>query len=164
MRGGSKMRTPHEWTQAIDHVVYEYANLVSSGDLLSKPLKPPVNTHVQDAFLLGCRKVADFFLNRSKPDDVKARDYLTKGRVPKIRLSEWKRWHAAMVGQLAHITYERVGAPQSWDGSRNPVLLAEFRKEWRTFLSHLEEPYRTEFENAIKTRKKSEGFRNLDLN
>jgi hypothetical protein len=161
MRGGLKMRSPHDRKRAIPHIVYEYANLISSGDLLSKPSKPPCNTHVQDAFLLGCRKLADFFWNRSKPDHVKAYDYLAKSR--HLKLPEWNTWKYAMSQQLAHITYGRVSAPQSWDGSRNPILLAEFRKAWGMFLSHLEEPYKSEFERAIKERKKSEGFRDLDL-
>lgn len=157
------MRTRHELERAIHHVVYEYANLISSGTLLSKPLRPASNTHIQDAFLLGCRKLADFFLNGGKPEDVKARHYLPKRGVPKFRLTEWKRWHDAMDKQLAHITYRRVHAPQSWDGSRNQTLLEEFRRAWKLFLSKLEEPYKTEFERTIKDREKSEGFGDLDL-
>ena len=53
----------------VHHVVHEYANFVSSAEMattgkhLGKGFDPPVNTHISHAFLLNCRKMADFFEN-----------------------------------------------------------------------------------------------------
>ncbi len=158
-----EVRDPNELNRTIHHIVYEYANLVSSGTLLTMPLRPPCNSHVQDAFLLGCRKLAEFFSNGGKEHDVKARHFFTRNAVPKLRLPEWKRWQEAMSQQLAHITYNRVAGPKTWDGTRNPVLLAEFRRAWKKFLEHLGEAHRAQFEREIAERLKSSGFGHLDL-
>ena len=157
------MPDPNRVRRAIPHIVYEYANLISSGTLLNQSLEPPCNTHVQDAFLLSCRKLADFFSNRSKPHDVMARHYFPPKRVPKFRLREWTAWKLVMDKQLAHITYGRVDQPVPWDDSKNHVLLSEFRQAWRRFLSELEQPYKTEFDAEIDKRRTSAGYGDLDL-
>lgn len=62
IRRGARMRPSEaELLYSVRHVVYEYANLVSSGELLALQHAYPINTHLQDAFLLSCRKMADFF-------------------------------------------------------------------------------------------------------
>ncbi len=63
--------------KAVHHVVHDYANLLSSGSLTQdKSVKPPFNTHVQHAFLLNCRKLADFFRKSSDDRDIVAADFL----------------------------------------------------------------------------------------
>jgi hypothetical protein len=152
---------PKELTQAAHHVVYEYANLISAGTLLTKHLDPPCNTHVQDAFLLSCRKIAKFLLSqKKKPDDVIARDY-SPGVTSKLPV--WNQWKGAMDQQLAHITYTRVRAARRWDGSPNAPLLDEFRTAWRHFLSLLREPHKTTFQKEIEERLTCKGFGDLDL-
>ncbi|MFL6353553.1 MAG: hypothetical protein ACJ74Z_17115 [Bryobacteraceae bacterium] len=75
---------PSERTRrdAVHHIVHEYANFVSSAEMvisghhLGKDFDAPVNTHIFHAFLLNCRKMADFFGNRSHHDDVIAEHYV----------------------------------------------------------------------------------------
>ena len=51
--------------------------------------------------------------------------------------------------QLAHLTYARETAPVPWDGSANKLLLDEFQKAWKTFLSNLQERYKRVFDEEI---------------
>jgi hypothetical protein len=65
---------------AIEHVVYEYANLMSAAfHSLRGPA--PARTHSDDAFLLGYRKLGDFLLLdiRRYGDEIIALDYLPIG-------------------------------------------------------------------------------------
>jgi hypothetical protein len=159
-----KSLTQDELKLAVHHIVYEWANLVSAGTLLRGHLTPPCNTHIQDAFLLGCRKLADFFLSQGKTgDEVRARDYFGERATPRFRLSEWSTWKDAMDKQLAHVTYSRIVKPKSWDGTRNEVLLNEFRRAWDNFRTGLEDSWRGEFDRAIDERMKAKGFTGLDL-
>ncbi|MGA2902270.1 MAG: hypothetical protein ABSD98_00440 [Candidatus Korobacteraceae bacterium] len=154
--------TEAERLEAVWHVVYEYANLISSGELLREQFRLPINTHLQDAFLLNCRKMADFFAQNRKKDDVIAEDF-TASRVD-FDLSFWETWSEAMDKQLAHITYTRVRNPKGWDGSANEPLLKEFRSACTKFLDSLAEPFKSRFEQEIRTRQRSgDGFENLDL-
>ena len=162
-KSAQEIHDPNKLKRSIHHIVYEYANLISSGTLLTTPLAPPCNTHVQDAFLLGCRKLADFFLSRQQLDDVTARHFFGPKATLKLQLPEWRRWQRVINKQLAHITYTRVARPQTWDGTRNPVLLAEFRRAWKQFFERLEEAHRAEFEREIAAKLKSPGFGHLDL-
>lgn len=147
---------------AVHHVVHDYVNLVSSGSLLQTALRPPLNTHVQHAFLLNCRKMAAFFLNLRERRDILSKEFLT-AKVG-FGLSWKKTWHKAMNKQLLHLTYDRIDAATPWDGTSNKVLLEEFRAAWKKFLVSLEEPYKSKFneEIALKLVPGSE-FRHLDL-
>ena len=98
--------------KAVHHVVHDYANLVSAGTLTQdKTVKPPVNTHVQHAFLLGCRKLADFFRKSSNGTDIVAADFLRKKE--QYPLPVWNKWGIPMNKQLAHLTYGRVTKPKA---------------------------------------------------
>src|ERR1017187_5971582 len=94
--------------KAIVHVVHEYANFVSSAEMVltgcdvdGVPFKPPINTHVSHAFYLNCRKLADFFQNKrgKDRDDITANFY-----VPgfKAELPVCENWRIPMNKQLAH--------------------------------------------------------------
>ncbi len=142
-----------ERLKAISHIVYEYANLIASGEMLQAAFKPalvpPANTLVQQAFLLSCRKMADFFLQVApKQDDVNACHYLN----PEFDLPTWREWKEAVNKQLAHITYYRTSRAKAWTGRANQPLLEEFRAAWRQFLARLEEPYKSEFDQQITKR------------
>jgi len=155
--------------EAVHHVVHDYANLVSSGDLTQdESVKPPLNTHIQHAFLLNCRKLADFFTCKSKNKmDIILSHFLhgEKG----FDLPVWEDWGKPMNKQLAHLSYERVTNPEKWDGQANKLLLEEFKGKWKLFRSKLPEPYRSEFEKQIRERQQpsSDGqpseFQYLDL-
>src|ERR1035441_3239548 len=104
--------------KSVEYVVYEYANLVSA--TAARQVAPPINTHLQDAFLLSCRKLAGFFLT-AKADvtqhDIVAEDF-TESPQP-YTLPEWQKWKIAMDKQLAHITWKR---DKGWDGTANKPL------------------------------------------
>lgn len=155
--------------KAVHHVVHDYANLVSSGTLTQDTtVKPPFNTHVQHAFLLGCRKLADFFCKSSDDRDIVAADFLGKREL--FPLSVWNKWGDPMNKQLAHLSYARVTKPKAWDGRReNKLLIEEFQQAWKLFRSKLPDPYRSEFEKQINQRQQPSPtgepseFRGLDL-
>jgi hypothetical protein len=153
--------TQSERLEAVWHVVYEYANLVSSGDLLRVQHGFPINTYIQDAFLLNCRKVADFFVQERHKDDVIAEDF-TNGKVD-YALPSWNAWCAAMDKQLAHLTYTRVNGAIGWDGSANWPLLSEFQNAWRQFLAALISPYDEKFREQLRRRQGDAEYKRLDL-
>ena len=159
---------------AIHHVVHDYANLVSSGALTQAGpaakagVRPPVNTHIQHAFLLNCRKLADFLQRPPKGDDIAVEHFL--GKKESFGLPVWNRWGKPMDKQLAHLTYARVTKPTPWDGYKdNKLLLDEFQSAWKKFLAKLEDPYKTGFDEEIAKRQaphpdgQPSEFRDLDL-
>ena len=143
--------------EAMHHVVHDYANLVSAGTLTQAGpaaragFRPPVNSHIQHAFLLNCRKMADFFQKVPRGDDIRAEHFLKQKET--FLLPEWDKWGRAMDKQLAHLTYARVTAPKSWTGSpANRLLLEEFQAAWKIFLSKLDYPYKQKFDEEITKR------------
>jgi hypothetical protein len=155
---------PDKVASAIHHVVYEYANLVSTGTLLKGWLAPPINTHVQDAFLLSCRKLADFFryASRDKPD-VLASHYVPECN---FELPVWQKYHSVANVHVAHISYTRLELRQSWDGSLSGPLLEEMQQAWRLLLDSLaakSPSLRNEFDREISLCLHKVGFENLNL-
>jgi hypothetical protein len=152
---------------AIEHVVYEYANLSSAG-FYSMRGDAPWRTHADDAFLLGYRKLGDFLLNeypRSK-DDVLALDYLPAGSKRVWDLPTWQQeWRTHMNKQLTHVAYARVIAPREWNHLKwNPKLLNEFRVAWKAFLAAVtDKDFDDEFERQIDRCQAKPGFENIHL-
>ena len=107
---------PNELKGGIRHIVYEYGHLVFAGQhTLTAPGKP-IDNVVQDAFLMNCRKLAEFFGNRSSTPKMKAAHYCTVRQFPKVALVKWKKWWDAIDNQIAHLSYTRVTAPKPWYG------------------------------------------------
>jgi len=148
--------TEADLLDAVRHVVYEYSNLVSAQ--MPRVVEPPINTHLQDAFLLSCRKMADFFTGTPQKHDLNANDYTEKSQM--YRLPTWEKWAEAIDKQLAHITWKR---DKSWDGSANKPFMAELRAAWKLFLSKLDSKYRDRFRDEISKKKQGPGFERLDL-
>src|ERR1039458_1208229 len=102
-----KTPTPDQLEKAVHHVVHDYANFVSSAEMvitgqhLGKVIDPPINSHIFHAFLLNCRKMADFF-GKGQDDDVIADHYVPRFSFP---LDKCKEWRGPVNKQLAHITY-----------------------------------------------------------
>src|SRR5688500_15105774 len=96
-------RNPTEILAVIGDVVHDYTNFVSSATMVVEsrhhnggPLTPPLNTHVGQAFLMGCRKMSDFFIppaNRHR-DDVHAEHFL--GTSLPFGFPNWDAWHQPM--------------------------------------------------------------------
>jgi len=140
---------------AVMHVVYDYVNLVSAGELVQTALPPRVNSHVQHTFLMSCRVIGDFFEGRGGADDIKASDFLR--RLCRFPLPTWKSWRNHMNKQHLHLTYARVQNKRSWIGGQvNKQFLQEMQACWRIFLSKLEEPFKSEFETQITKKEQSE--------
>jgi hypothetical protein len=165
-RGARIQPSEAELLDSIRHAVYEYANLISSGELLAVQHAYSINTHLQDAFLLSCRKMADFFLwkpTQRYPEpqkyDIVASDFTVSPLA--YSLPVWrKKWATAMDRQLAHITWKR---DQGWDATDNKPLLEEQQAAWEKFLANLMPKFQACFRERIKEKKECLGFEHLDL-
>ena len=111
---------------AIVHVVHEYANFVSSAEMVSSGcdvdgVPPPINTHVSHAFYLNCRKLADLFQNKlgRDKDDIMAEHYVSKFYAT---LPVSTNWRVPMNKQLAHVTYARHTSAREIDRSACEAL------------------------------------------
>ena len=141
-------------SRGIEHVCYEYANLMSAAywDMRGQA---PWRTHADDAFLLGYRKIGDFLLNKHRSKmfgqempDILALDYLSTGQPVTWTLPTWNaEWREAMNKQLAHLSYER---DKSWVHYKwIPKLEAEFRTAWQEFRKAVHPNYRRRFAYQI---------------
>jgi hypothetical protein len=148
---------------AVAHVVHDYANLVSSGTMAvqghhkGQLLVPPMNTHVEQAFLLNCRKMGDFFLppGSTHKDDITAAHFLCSEVT--FHLRDWSHLRTAMHRQLMHISAARVEDPLPWDGRAwDLLLLAEFKSAWALFRQNVREPFASRFDEAVSERLDSE--------
>lgn len=75
----------------IRHIVYEYGHLVFAGrHTLTAPGRP-IDNLIQDAFLMNCRKLAEFFGRRSTAPEIKAAHYCTARQLPTVTLPTWKK-------------------------------------------------------------------------
>lgn len=155
--------------RGIEHVCYEYANLISAAhyDLHGQA---PWRTHCDDAFLLGYRKMGDFLMRDTRPKcqgvelpDILALDYLPSGFERSWALPTWENeWRATMDKQLAHITFER---DREWNHSLVvPKLESEVRAAWTAFLSAiLDLAHKTEFETQMANCRAKPGFSEVRL-
>lgn len=152
---------------ALHHVVHDYANFVSCGDSIFKTPDPPLNTHVQHAFLMNCRKMAHFFHHRSNGKDIVAAGFFILTGKPRFRFPTWNRWADAMDKQMLHLSYARVIRPKPWDGYKeNKLFLAEFQACWKLFRDKLPEPYEAECRKQLEERYSDDKdfvFKDLDL-
>lgn len=160
------MITHDKLTEAVRHVVHDYANLVSSGTMavqghhLGKGFDSPVNAHIGDAFLANCRKMYEFFKYKPKKGYIRAKDF-----VPGVdyKLPNWGSWHGHMSKQLMHVTIDRVDNQRVWKGhNENKLFLEEFKRAWKKFLCNLEKTHKSRFNSEISERLKS-AFKGLDL-
>lgn len=159
---------PKQLDRGIEHICYEYANLMSAAhwDMHGSA---PWRTHADDAFLLGYRKLGDFLLNqhRSKLNgrelpDVLARDYLPSGFTPTWGLPTWtKEWRDPMNKQLAHLSYVRE---TTWIHSNwVPRLEREFRVAWEQFQKAIDPKYKARFAAEIMRCRQKPGFGAIGL-
>ena len=145
---------------AIVHIVHEYANFVSSAEMVLSgcdidgvPFKPPINTHVSHAFYLNCRKLADLFQNKPSPgkDDIMAEHYAPGFYAP---LPVYNDWRGPINKQLAHVTYARDTSAREIDRSACEALYKELRDAWREFRRGLVGSlYEAEFKNQVRRRR-----------
>jgi hypothetical protein len=127
---------------AIRHVIHEYANFVSSAEMVLSgldidgiPFKPPINTHVSHAFYLNCRKLADFFQNRRGGNDDIVAEHYAPGFSALLPVCD--DWRGPMNKQLTHVTYAREKGGREIDGTASRALYAELKRTWREFRAKL---------------------------
>ena len=146
--------------KAVQDIVYEYANLVSAGHF-SLTGSAPWRTHCDDAFLLGCRKMDDFLMRKTRSnyarkkeaDDILAIDYLPDDLKITWELPIWaKEWREPMNKQLAHLSYNR---DKEWDHTIwVPQLIPEFKHAWGAFLDSILDPeYRAAFAEHLRLKR-----------
>jgi hypothetical protein len=154
---------------AVHHVVHDYANFVSSGEVIfnNPGPQPPLNTHVQHAFLMNCRKMAHFFQHGPNGKDIVSADFFPPRCKPRFRFPVWNKWAKPMDWQMLHLTYSRVLNPVPWDGYKeNRLFLNEFQQAWKLFRAKLPEPYSSEYRRQIEERYNDDNdgvFKSLDL-
>jgi hypothetical protein len=143
--------------KAIHHVVHEYANFVSSAemvltgkDICGRLFEAPINTHVAHAFYLNCRKLADFFQNKKYNDDIKVEHFI---QGYKVNLRVFDRWRSRIDKQLAHITYTRDTNTREIKPRTQRALYREIQKAWRQFRRKLPQLYADQFMRKVKQRK-----------
>jgi hypothetical protein len=160
--------SPAVLTRGIEHVCYEYANLISAAHW-SIHGQAPWRTNVDDAFLLSYRKLRDFLLKdkRSKRDgrelpDILASDYLRPHFTRTWTLPTWEsEWQAEMDKQLAHITFERE---KEWNHLKWVRRLErEMRTAWSEFLASVDPQHKPEFTAQLTLCKGKPGFSALRL-
>ena len=161
--------TPALLKRGIEHVCYEYANLISAAhwDLHGQA---PWRTHCDDAFLLGYRKMRDFLMRHKRSErrsaelpDILAGDYLPSGFTRAWDLPTWENeWQAEMDKQLAHITFERE---KEWNHLKwVPTLESEMRTAWAAFLNAVIDPaHKTEFASQVAICQAKPGFNSVTL-
>jgi hypothetical protein len=155
--------------EGVVHICYEYSNLMSAAywDVNGRA---PWRTHADDAFLLGCRKMADFFLrttrsklrNGDELPDILALDYIVPNSKRKWTLDIWsKQWRGPMDKQLAHLSYVRN---KSWDHRLWVTKLEnEFRTVWRKFRRELDPRYKGIFTKELAKCRRKPGFATIKL-
>lgn len=165
------MATPYPLSAAIlnrgiEHVCYEYANLISAAHW-SIEGRPPWRTNVDDAFLLGCRKLGDFLLKNKRSErkgkelpDILALDYLPPDTTRLWALPIWEsEWREAKDRQLAHISFDRE---KEWNHLKwVPILECEMRIAWADFLADVDPQHKPEFAAQLARCQRKEGFSGL---
>jgi hypothetical protein len=144
---------------AIRHIVHEYANFISSAemvltglDIYGKQFEPPLNTHVSHAFYLNCRKQSDFFQNvPSRQGDNIMAQHFVPGFSITLQVSD--DWRDPINKQLTHTTYTRETNPREIKKPIQQALYDELKAAWKKFRDLLPEPYRAEFARRLQERK-----------
>lgn len=133
----------------IQHIVYDCGKLV---EIFKAPEhRPhPLNHAVERAFLVECRKFADFSQNKRGPmrdpsqQDAIAKDFVSKRFRPTLDM--WKKWQDHINRQLMHLSYGRVDDTELWDGSANQPIFGDLCVVWDEFLRCVDPKFRPEFD------------------
>jgi len=144
--------------EMIEHIVHDWGKLV---EIYTTPehRPAPLNHAVERAFLVECRKFANFFQNNRGPmkdplqRDAVAKDYVGKRFRPKLDV--WEKWHHHMNRQLMHLSFGRVDNTEPWDGRANQPIFEELCTAWNEFLACVDPKFQAEFDarrNAVQLR------------
>ena|ERR1035437_4628859 len=155
---------------AIHHIVHEYVNFVSSAELTihgrdknlnQGGINSPLNHHVSHAFYLNCRKLADFFQNKtSLKDDVLALHFVSGHSA---RLPVFEKWRDPINKQLAHITYFRDTGAREIGKQAQKDLYRELMTAWSAFRAKLPPEYADAVRKELAIKKLAPEFLGLPL-
>ena len=155
--------TPEERRKRPEHhVVHDYANLVSSG-LLITDLKSndallkiaPVNSHVWHAFYMNCRKMYEFFHHQKSKGYLRAQQFVKPGVT-----FTFQHWTADvqmfMNAHMLHVGGGRLTNKKVSTGADDNSYLAEFQGMWEKMLENLQDKHKETFREEIEHRLDSE--------
>jgi hypothetical protein len=155
--------TPEERRRRPEHhVVHDYANLVSSGLLITDRksndalLKiAPVNSHVGHAFYMNCRKMYEFFHHQKSKDYLRAQQFVKPGVT--FTFQQWtKDVQDFMNTHMLHVGGGRVTNRKVSTGADDKSYLAEFQGMWEKMLKNLQDKHKETFREEIEHRLDSE--------
>lgn len=155
--------TPEERRKRPEHhVVHDYANLVSSGLLITDRksndalLKiAPVNSHVWHAFYMNCRKMYEFFHHQRSKDYLRARQFVKPGVT--FTFEHWTDdVQKFMNTHMLHVGGGRVTNTKVSTGADDKSYLAEFQGMWEKMLKNLQDKHKEIFREEIEHRLDSE--------
>ena len=144
------------------HVVHDYANLVSSGLLITDPktndalLKiAPANSHVWHAFHMNCRKMYEFFHHQKAEDFLRAQQFVKRGVT-----FTFQHWTADVQKftnmHMLHLGAGRITNESDSTGAEDKAYLAEFQGMWEKMLTNLRDKHKEVFRDEIEHRLDSE--------
>ena len=140
------------------HVVHDYANLVSSGLLITdnasndRLLKiAPVNSHVWHAFYMNCRKMYEFFHHQKSKDYLRAQQFVKPGTT--FTFHHWTYdVQKFMNTHMLHVGGGRVTNTKESKGADDKDYLAEFQGMWEKMLRNLKDQHKEIFRDEIQYR------------
>jgi hypothetical protein len=117
-----------------------------------EPKPYPLNHCAERAFLVECRKFANFFTNQSgsKRNDMVAKTFVRQPFAPTLPI--WDSWDDHINEHLMHLSYARVDNKTPWDGSANEPICNELMAIWPEFLNRLKPLYEPEFQKQLRSR------------
>jgi hypothetical protein len=144
------------------HVVHDYANLISSGLLITDPKSnrellqiAPVNSHVWHAFYMNCRKMYEFFTYDPHPRYFRAQEFM--GQKLTFTFQHWTRnVQTHMEGHMMHVGGDRTENEVVWTGVDDKLYLADFQNAWATLMRNLKPEHKDIFREEIEHRLDSE--------
>ena len=154
---------PHERRKRPEHhVVHDYANLVSSGLLITSQKSKrellemaPVNSHVWHAFYMNCRKMYEFFHYKNSRHYLRAQQFVNPGVT--FTFQYWTDdVQTFMNTHMLHVGGGRVTNVEVLTGADDPSYLAEFQAMWEKMLRNLQDKHKETFREEIEHRLNSE--------
>lgn len=141
------------------HVVHDYANLVSSGLLITEKESndrlfglAPVNSHVWHVFYMNCRKMYEFFTyQRSHKGYLTAQQFVIRGIT--FRFQHWTNDVQVFTNtHMLNVGGGRLTNTKESKGVDDKDYLAEFQGLWVHMLRNLKDQHKDVFRDEIQHR------------
>lgn len=140
------------------HVVHDYANLISTGRLITNAKTNRqleqicgANGHVWHAFYMNCRKMFEFFHHHRSKDFLRAQQFVKPG--VKFVFQHWTIEVQKFTNtHTLHVGGGRLKNTKISTGADDPTYLAEFEGMWEHMLRNLKEPHKEVFKDEIQYR------------